>query len=112
MAMKKIFTMLAAALVAGQALSFTMGSRSADAMSTEQRYHESRIVMSTVHDNTPFYAEPNKGALTLGFYPKGTLFVPINQSRNLEEAKTYNLVIRFDGAVGWVSSDDVVLSKR
>lgn len=48
----------------------------------------------------------------MGYYPKGTLFVPINQSRNETEGKTYNLVIRFDGAVGWLVSDTVVLGKR
>ena len=48
----------------------------------------------------------------MGYYPKGTLFVPINQSRNETEGKTYNLVIRFDGAGGWLVSDTVVLGKR
>ena len=44
----------------------------AAALTTEQRYHQSRIVMMTTQDN----------------------------------------VIRFDGAVGWLVSDTVVLGKR
>ena len=79
---------------------------------TSQRYHQSRIVMMTTQDNAVLLAEPNKDALVMGYYPKGTLFVPINQSRNETEGKTYNLVIRFDGAVGWLVSDTVVLGKR
>lgn len=84
----------------------------AAALTTEQRYHQSRIVMMTTQDNAVLLAEPNKDALVMGYYPKGTLFVPINQSRNETEGKTYNLVIRFDGAVGWLVSDTVVLGKR
>ena len=84
----------------------------AAALTTEQRSHQSRIVMMTIHDNAVVIAEPNKDALVMGYYPKGTLFVPINQSRNETEGKTYNLVIRFDGAVGWLVSDTVVLGKR
>lgn len=109
---KQMMAAAAAVFTAGSALGLSFSPSRAEAMSTEQRYHESRIIMMTTHDNAALYAEPNKSALTLGFYPRGTMFVPINQSRNMEEGKTYNLVIRFDGAVGWMSSDDVVLSKR
>lgn len=38
--------------------------------------------------------------------------MPINQTRNVEEGKVYNLCIRFDGAVGWLSSDDVALTRK
>jgi len=85
----------------------------AAALITEQRFH----LVPHCHDDVPRYyavllAEPYKDALVMGYYPKGTLFVPINQSRNETEGKTYNLVIRFDGAVGWLVSDTVVLGKR
>ena len=84
----------------------------AHAASTEERFQQSKIIMMTTRNGVPFYAEPGKDSLTLGFYPKGTIFVPINQTRNAVENKVYNLCIRFDGAVGWLSSDDVALTRK
>ena len=84
----------------------------AAAQSTEERFQQSKIIMMTTKNGAAFYAETNKEALTLGFYPKGTMFVPINQTRNMEEGKIYNLCIRFDGAVGWLCSDDVALTRK
>jgi hypothetical protein len=113
--MKKKFVMLLVlSLLAGPGAFFGTGLPSAEAavITTEQRYQHSRIIMVTQRNNATLYAEPSKDALVMGYYPKGTIFVPINQSRNETEGKTYNLVIRFDGAVGWLVSDDVVLSKR
>ena len=41
----------------------------AAALTTEQRYHQSRIVMMTTQDNAVLLAEPNKDALVMGYYP-------------------------------------------
>lgn len=84
----------------------------AHAESTETHFQQSKIVLVTIHNQVPFYAEPSQKSLTLGFYPKGTLFVPINQTRNAAEQKTYNLAIRFDGAVGWLLSEDAAFSRK
>lgn len=82
------------------------------AMSTEQKYQQSKVIIIATKNEVAFYAEPGRDSLTLGFYPKGTIFVPINQTRNNVEGKVYNLAIRFDGAVGWLCSDDVALSRK
>jgi len=84
----------------------------AQAMSTETKYQQSKVIVIATKNETAFYAEPGRDSLTLGFYPKGTIFVPINQTRNNVEGKVYNLCIRFDGAVGWLCSDDVALSRK
>lgn len=106
----KFFPMLvlSAVITLGAALT----PNSVFATSTEDKYQQSQIVMVTRKNGVPFYAEPGKDSLTLGFYPKGTIFVPIKQQRNTIENKVYNLCIRFDGAVGWLSSDDVSLSRK
>ncbi len=93
-------------------LGVALAPNSAFSASTEDKYQQSQIIMVTRKNGVPFYAEPGKDSLTLGFYPKGTIFVPINQQRNTIENKVYNLCIRFDGAVGWLSSDDVSLSRK
>ena len=72
----------------------------AAALTTEQRYHQSRIVMMTTQDNAVLLAEPNKDALVMGYYPKGTLFVPINQSRNETEVRPIILSFALTGPWG------------
>lgn len=112
---KKLCAVVLSLLLTGSVFSLAsdfLSRADAATMTTEQRYQQSRIIMMTTQDNATLYAEPSKTALVMGYYPRGTIFVPINQSRNETEGKTYNLVIRFDGAVGWLSSDVVVLSKR
>lgn len=48
----------------------------AAALTTEQRYHQSRIVMMTTQDNAVLLAEPNKDALVMGYYPKARFLCP------------------------------------
>lgn len=107
---KKISLVLALAAMLTAGAAALPGS--VNATSTEEKYQQSQVIMVTRKNEVPFYAEPGKDSLTLGFYPKGTIFVPINQQRNTIENKVYNLCIRFDGAVGWLSSDDVALSRK
>jgi len=108
--MKKIFAKI---IAAGAFLVMSQGMLPvAQAMSTETKYQQSKVILISTKNETAFYAEPGRDSLTLGFYPKGTIFVPINQTRNNVEGKVYNLAIRFDGAVGWLCSDDVALSRK
>ena len=67
---KKISLMLAfCSLVGVGALPVFSGT--AHAASTEERFQQSKIIMMTTRNGVPFYAEPGKDSLTLGFYPKG-----------------------------------------
>lgn len=106
---KKIARLIAAFALLGMSLGLMPA---AQAMSTEEKYQQSKVIIIATKNETAFYAEPGRDSLTLGFYPKGTIFVPINQTRNNVEGKVYNLAIRFDGAVGWLCSDDVALSRK
>lgn len=51
-------------------------SGTAHAASTEERFQQSKIIMMTTRNGVPFYAEPGKDSLTLGFYPKGRSSCP------------------------------------
>lgn len=72
---KKITLALAfCSLVGVGALPVLTGT--AHAASTEERFQQSKIIMMTTRNGVPFYAEPGKDSLTLGFYPKGTISCP------------------------------------
>ena len=90
----------------------TMLFSTANAMSTKDKYDQSNIFVITMFNNVEMGAEPNGSSLVLGTYPKGTMFVPINQYRNETEKKLYNLVIRSDGAVGWVDASLVAITHK
>ena len=96
------------------ALIFTFGMRDnqAAAQSTKDRYATSNLFVITMEANVAMYAEPNIDSLTLGVYPKGTMFVPINQQKSVPDGTLYNLVIRQDGAVGWVLADKVAITHK
>lgn len=82
----------------------------ASAKTTLDKYNSSGIFVLTVKDNVDLLAEANAGSLSLGALSKGTKLVPINQFRNLQENVLYNLVIRADGAVGFVPADVTMIS--
>ena len=84
----------------------------ASARTTKDKYDTSGIFVITMKDNVVMYAEPNAASLTLGTYKKGTMFVPINQSKNAQEGTLYNLVVRADGAVGWILADSVAITHK
>ena len=108
--MKKIlvvFTLCAVLLSTG----IFAGVASANG-TTKDRYATSGIFVITMRDNVTMYAEPSATSLTLGTYHKGTMFVPINQSKNAQEGSLYNLVIRSDGAVGWILADAVAITHK
>lgn len=84
----------------------------ASAMTTKDKYTQSNIFVITMEDNVELGAEPNGSSLVLGTYPKGTMFVPINQYKNETENKMYNLVVRSDGAVGWVLASQVAITRK
>lgn len=93
-------------------LSFGSLAPKADAMSTVEKFKGSNLFVITMEPNVALYAEPILDSLTLGIYPKGTMFVPINQQRNAVDGTLYNLVIRADGAVGWVLADKVAITHK
>ncbi len=82
----------------------------ASARTTLDKYNSSGIFLYTLQDNMELLAEANAGSLSLGTLSKGTKLVPINQIRNVQENVLYNLVIRADGAVGFVPADATMLS--
>ncbi|MCH3914663.1 MAG: hypothetical protein LKJ99_04830 [Acidaminococcaceae bacterium] len=90
----------------------TMFLSTASAMSTKDKYDQSNVCVITMENNVELGAEPNGSSLVLGTYPKGTVFVPINQYRNETENKLYNLVIRSDGAIGWVLASQVAITHK
>jgi hypothetical protein len=91
---------------------FGVGANQAAAQSTKDRYDTSNLFVITMEPNVALYAEPHLDSLTLGIYPKGTMFVPINQQKDLTSGTIYNLVIRQDGAVGWVFADKVAITHK
>ncbi len=90
----------------------TMFFSTVNAMSTKDKYAQSNVFVITMENNVELGAEPNGSSLVLGTYPKGTMFVPINQYKNETENKLYNLVIRSDGAVGWVLASQVAITHK
>lgn len=88
------------------------GLNQASAMSTVDKYKGSKLFVIAMENNVAMYAEPVLDSLTLGFYPKGTMFVPINQQKNALDGTVYNLVIRADGAIGWVLADKVAITHK
>lgn len=88
------------------------GLNQASAMSTLDKYKGSNLFVIAMENNVAMYAEPVLDSLTLGFYPKGTMFVPINQQKNAMDGTVYNLVIRADGAIGWVLADKVAITHK
>jgi len=82
----------------------------ASARTTLDKYNGSGIFVLTTKDNLELLAEARADSLSLGTLSKGTKLVPINQIRNEQEKVVYNLVIRADGAVGFVPADDTIIS--
>lgn len=85
---------------------------SALARTTLDKYNSSGIFVMTTKDNLELLAEARVGSLSLGTLPKGTKLVPINQVRNEQEKVVYDLVIRSDGAVGFVPADDTLITYK
>ena len=90
----------------------TMFFATANAMSTKTKYQQSNIFVISMVDNISLNAEPNGSSLVVGTSPKGTMFVPINQFKNETENNLYNLVIRSDGAIGWVLASQVAITRK
>jgi hypothetical protein len=80
------------------------------ARTTLDKYNSSGIFVITTKGDVELLAEANAASLSLGTLPKGTKLVPINQVRNVQETVLYNLVIRADGAVGFVPADATIIS--
>ena len=72
---------------------------------TVEKFRSSTINVVTIKDAVNLLAEPNANSLVIDTVPLGGAFVPINQTHNKEENKVYNLVVRSDGAVGWIDAD-------
>ena len=86
---------------------FAMGSTKtfAAGRTTLDKYNSSGLCAVTTQSAVSFYAEASKDSLVIAVVPQGTPFVPINQFHNQTENKVYNLVVRSDGAVGWIDAD-------
>ncbi len=93
-------------------LNFALTMPKAEAAFTQDKYKNSSIYVITLEENVALYAEPVLDSLILGIYPKGTSFVPINQHKSEADGTLYNLVIRADGAVGWVIADKVAITRK
>lgn len=107
--MKKILAMLTLCTVI---LGTSLFAGVASAGTTKDRYATSGIFVITMRDNVTMYAEPNATSLTLGTYKKGTMFVPINQAKSIADGTLFDLVIRADGAVGWIVADAVAITHK
>jgi len=92
--------------------SFSISNQQAAAMSSKDKYATSNLFVITMEDNVALYAEPDTTSLTLGTYPKGTMFVPINQQKNITDGTLFNLVVRQDGAVGWIVASKVAITHK
>ena len=95
-------------------LIFTFGIKDnqAAAQATKDKYATSNLFFFSLVADVALYAEPNINSLTLGIYPKGTMVVPINQQKDAMDGTLYNLVIRQDGAVGWVEASKVAITHK
>lgn len=100
--LKKLFAVL---VLCCALTSMSVFPTAAEARTTKAKYDSSGICMITIMDAVNFLAEPDAMGLVIATVPKGSKFVPINQANNAKEKKVYNLVVREDGAVGWINSD-------